>query len=284
VKSFTVRGTWWLPEDDARRVPGELRLSSEEFSLVLDGALLDGPEPVSGMSFRSFFEPVSRPVLLGRTSDWEKFTLLDCSGQVPLIPGEAKATTWIPTAALRGVHLAPDEANFDIVQIHHEDLHVWSGGGGIQQTIATEEGSSRISSITLAAREQALASIEVDGARIQLISAPAFSASDVEGSLRMDTVWRVQVNAPMPWRSMLSQWVIPLRELVSFAVMRPADIKEVSLHVASGNQYTWGTLLLRLLELDREDRPRRRRIRQEMLFTSARLPGGVEEGVARWLA
>jgi hypothetical protein len=85
VKGFTARGTWWLPEDDTRRVAGEVRLSPGEFSLVLDGTLLQAPAPVPGMALRSLFESVTRPVVLGRTSAWERITLLDCEGQVPVI-------------------------------------------------------------------------------------------------------------------------------------------------------------------------------------------------------
>jgi hypothetical protein len=283
MKGFTARGTWWLPDDETRRVPGELRLSSEEFSLVLEGTLLDGPEPVSGMTFGSFFESVSRPVVLGRTSAWERITLLDCEGQVPVVPGEVKSTAWIPTAALQGIHLeTADEAAFEIMQPQHEHLHEWAGGGSVEHTIATHEGSSRVQRVELAAERAVLASFDVDGARVELISSPAFSASNLEASLAMDTVWRVETGTALTWHEMFNRWVVPLRDLVSFAAMKPADIDDVRVHVASGDEYAWGTLVMRLLELDREKLPRRL-IAPEMLFASAKLPNGLEEGIARWL-
>lgn len=284
VKGFTTRGTWWLPEDDTRRAPGELRLSSGEFSLVLEGTLLQAPASDSRMTFRSFFEPVSRPIVLGRTSAWERITLLDCEGQVPILPCEVKSTTWIPTAAVQGVHLeAADEVVFDIIQLQHEYLHEWAGGGGIEHTIASEEGLSRVHRVELAAERAALASFDVDGARLELISSPAFSASDIEATLAMDTVWRVETSAALTWREMFSRWVVPLRDLVSFAALKPADIDEVRVHVAAGDEHAWGTLVLRLLELDRARSSLRRLIAPEMLFTSAHLPNGLEEGITRWL-
>lgn len=284
MKGFTARGTWWLPEDDSRRVPGELRLSSEEFSLVLEGSLLDGPEPVSGMAFNSFFESVSRPVVLGRTTAWDKITLLDCEGQVPVIPAEVKSTTWIPTAALQGIHLETvDEAVFDIIQLRHEHLHEWAGGRGIEHTIATEEGSSRVQRVEIAAARAVLASFDCDGANIQLICAPAFSASSVEASLAMETLWRVETRSHLAWRELFERWVVPLRDLVSLAALKPADIDEVRVHVAAGDEHAWGTLALRLLELDRVKLPSKRRIAPEMLFTPGKLPNGLEEAMTRWL-
>ncbi len=283
MKGFTARGTWWLPEDDTTRVPGELRLSSEEFSLTLEGTLLHPPAPVPEMTFSTFFESVSRPVVLGRTSAWDRTTLLDCEGQIPVLPGEVKSTTWIPTAALQGIHLqTADEAAFDIVQLQHAHLHEWAGGGGVEHTIATEEGSSRVRRVELAAERAVLASFEVDDARVELISSPAFSASSLEASVAMGTVWRVEPRAALTWREMFNRWVVPLRDLVSFVALKPSDIDEVRVHVASGDEHAWAILLLRLLELDREKLPRRL-IASEMLFTSTKLPNGLEDGVARWL-
>lgn len=284
MKGFSVRGTWWLPEDDTRRVSGELRLSSEEFSLVLEGTLLDGPEPVSGMTFGSSLESVSRPIVLGRTGAWERITLLDCEGQVPVLPGVVRATTWIPTAALQGIHLETvDQAAFDIIQLQHEHLHEWAGGGGIEHTIATEEGSSHVRRVELAAERAVLASFDVEGARVRLISSPALSTSDLEANLAMDTVWRVESQAALSWREVFNRWVVPLRDLVSLAALRPADIDRIRVHVAARDESAWGTLVLRLLELDRVKHRKKRLIAPEMLFTSARLPNGLERGVARWL-
>lgn len=278
----TKQGFWWLPGRETHKVPGELRLSSNEFVLDLEGVLSDPVPPAPG-SATGLFHVASEPVVLGRTSDRKRITLLDCEGLVPSIPTDTPSCTLRTTAALLGGHLeAGADQVFDAVRWHHDYLHDWIDGDTLTHDISMEEGTGRAARVQMSAERSVNARCKIGDATIEVVTSPAFSGNERRGEIEISSLWRVETEKGYSWREMFGQWVTPLRDLVSFATARPAAMGKVYLRVAETRD-EWCELLLRLLDLDRADSHRTRLIPSDFLFTASSLPDGFDQGIACWL-
>jgi hypothetical protein len=127
---FSIKGSWWLPNNPGDQVSGTLHFSNENIKLRLDRSFLI-PELVSAYSVGSF----KAPVVLGHTNDRNRCTIL----RAFYLSSHGNEVVLAANALLVGVHLI-DESNLPIHEallrfIHLED---WTG----QPLVRDMEGST----------------------------------------------------------------------------------------------------------------------------------------------
>ena len=113
---------------------------------------------------------------------------------------------------------------------------------------------------------------------IDVVAQPRCKLASQEATVGIQVLFDVQVQPAVPWPTVWSGWVIPLRDLVSFSTWTPTAIESVALKAVKDG--SWVRLLVRTNDLRRARgmglRP------DEMALRLADLPGGFEVALRRW--
>lgn len=115
---------------------------------------------------------------------------------------------------------------------------------------------------------------------------PLFRTAGPSAEIGNYVRFRVEPAGSFSWQDAMDRWVRPLRDLVSFATLRPATLNHIRLRRGdeADDPGRLVELLLRLTDLRRpeEDERPRRLFSHDLLFNVQELPGGFERGVERW--
>ena len=284
MRPIEVEGKWWLPSHPERQVVGTLTLSADEFTLDLRDHLVEPAPPKRGVVYAGFGEPITEPIILGqlRTGDQRRITLLESSGRRETFPGTVESEIWHPVAALQGAHFMTERAlSFTAITTSFDYLRDWATPPDVQHTMEMEEDRSRI---TVSAQGRQLDNAVVNAAELSLELAHSYSLGGRRAELEQDVRFDIQLPSPIEWRAALSNWVNPLRDLLSFATTVPNRIEWVSLRYEpeAPNEWPWVTLLVRLVDFRRRQREERELWAGDMLFPLAAVDGGLANLLPRW--
>jgi hypothetical protein len=274
-------GRWWIPGQQAHATVGDLRLSDDSFVLALQGSL--GPKAASQVRDLMTHPTldVSEPVALGLSQANEKITLLDCDCVGWEMTGfrDVRSSSWMPHAALLGVHLESPSPAFSEAHLELDHLMDWCRGVGLHHEFKQDLGG--VQRITVNAERKLLGEAEVSGAHVELSARPLGTVGVEQAKLSIHPVFHFVFEFTQSWREVLQAWVRPIRDLVSFATLRPNRITYVGVKTGESIQ---GELLVRFLEPSAASDGKKTLGPSDMLFTVAGLPSGFETGLEKWFA
>lgn len=282
MRERTWRARWWRPEGAEHAVWGDLHFSDDEFELQLDGSLpREYPEVGPGTQIAGFFEPAGEPVLLGRTRRGELFTLLDCYGYVPSLPFGEAYDTWTPRTGLFGVNLErPELCDVVAARVQLDSLSQWAGVHTVELSLSEDRSLGRITRVEVAAEREELGVADVDAGTVRLVRDLQFTTKGTEAQVGASTHFEVELKSATPPLALIDE-IQPLRDLVTFATLRPANVEVVRVRPRESESDQWAELLVRLTRRARpaEERP----VHDiDMLFSAGELPGSFGEGLAKW--
>lgn len=124
MKDFEIKGTWWLPDNADRKIPGTLRfLPKTAISLELHGSL----------HFSKSSELLILEILHGQSSEGKEITLYDCF--------ETNNTEISSNIVVNHVFIGkwfhePEDIKFPFVRVSYEHLEEWLGGIRFERKLA----------------------------------------------------------------------------------------------------------------------------------------------------
>jgi hypothetical protein len=212
-------GQWWLPQDDTRTVPGELTLiKGEPARLDLQAPLSDGL-------------PATRlPVVLGTSARGEVVTLTDVTSHgisrtnTRKLDHEVLRETLRPGAVFVGAHLpAPDDRLFNEAVLDLTDLIGWAGTNSIREQYGVDGAD-----VSISIDPQPVLASDLPMGRIELTHGWGTDGDGVQSrTLERSVGFFVKAVAPLGLDSWLSEFVGPLRNLLTFATELPNEVTEL---------------------------------------------------------
>jgi hypothetical protein len=273
------RGRWWIPDQEAHATIGDLRLSDDSFVLALQGSL--GPQVASQVRDLMTHPTldISEAVVLGLSQENEKITLLDCDWvgwELTSFKG-VRTSSWMPHAALLGVHLESPSPAFSEAHLELDHLMDWCRGVGLHHEFRQDVGG--VQRIAVNAERKLLGEAEVSGAHVELFARPLGTVGIEEAKLSIHPVFHFVFEFTQSWRDVLQAWVRPIRDLLSFATLRPNRITYVGVKTGESTQ---GELLVRFLAPGPAEGSKKSLLPSDMLFNLAGVPGGFGNGLKTW--
>lgn len=127
MKSFEIRGAWWLPDSPQHEVPGSLQFSSATGGILeLQGVLSPG---------MSHYTMAKHDVILGRTTSSQAVTLYQCrriGSQVPVRPTDTPVARYQVLTVFRGCHFANEsQMRFKSLSVGFRNLEEWTNITGL---------------------------------------------------------------------------------------------------------------------------------------------------------
>jgi ApeA N-terminal domain 1 len=214
MEYFTVDGVWWLPGSPDHRVPGTLAFDADGLALVVYGSLVPTVPAPGEVLVQEAPNWETTPVILGRTYEGRKLTLLDAGG-ANLIGSRVTQSSYRPRMALTGVHTKTDQ--FIQAWCEFDYLNAWADPPSLTDEIPDFDN------LSLRAKSVDLGEVQVGVARIRLVAG-------VDGRVAEDKVdleQRVKFSIDFPLsssRSTINEWVRPLQDLLIFALGRPVRL------------------------------------------------------------
>lgn len=226
-------GTWWLPADETRVVPGELTLGNgEPARLELQGALSNG-------------DPTAKvPVVLGVSTRGEVLTLAGASSlglsrtYTRKLDYEVQRETLTPDAVFVGAHLPdPAERLFREAVLDLTDLIGWAG-----TTVMREQFGIDGADISISIDPQCDLESSLPEGRIELTYGWGAHGDGVRSrTLERSVGFMVTSAEPLDLASWLRQFVGPLRDLLTFTTERANEVTrlEFKTHKYDERSGTW---------------------------------------------
>lgn len=223
LEVFEHRGLWWLPERPKRKVAGVLTFSQDAVALELIG-WLPRPEPVADESGEIELPsgPLSRPRILGLSSDGKAFTLENChaSGFNFSSPGLI-TESFVPAMILRGAHYEPDEeVVLDELAIAYTQLDSWVATSGFDLLPPAEDEPM---GVDISFREPKHITVEIPAAIIEISFARSLKDAEPhrpEVKVQQRSGFLLRFKHATPLKPALD-YVYQLRNFVSLGVGRP---------------------------------------------------------------
>lgn len=204
MNSFSLRGTWWLPETTDRVVPGVLTFDEDGVTLVIYGTVYQPDIEPNIPEWRE------TPVILGRSHDGEKVSVLHAEGANFTHENTAQSVYKVGLA-LRGLHVVEDV--FAEAWCGFDCLEAWAGSPRLIDDMAMSgQVAVRIDSSTIDQAQIGQASVSLTAGvsydlrpyAIRVDQEPAFHIKFPESSLH----------------ELLDKWVRPLQDLLTFSLDR----------------------------------------------------------------
>jgi len=220
LDDLELEGEWWLPGKETNRVKGKLTFSDSE------GVQLCVYSKVEGLD-RKF--PVGHSIILGESSDGIAITLQECESDMStFFDLEAVGSLYNVQFAYVGSHLAdPENATFCRLQVRYTYLSDWAMN---RHDLKRSETNPEVFCWT---KPDDIV-VDVADARIRItyvsdefekpLTDPFSPPSPNCTALTVDHCCGQTLNG------FLSEFVNPLRDLVSFAESKPSDIIELRLY------------------------------------------------------
>jgi hypothetical protein len=136
LNKLRYRGTWWLPAQNTKRVPGTLLFSHEEGgTLSLDGSL---GEMTAVMGELVMLQP---KIILGISSKGELLTLYDCFENHRTGGSSGLVTSrFYVSRVFKGAHFtSPELIRFRSLSVHYSGLDEWINTSGFEILYQKEE-------------------------------------------------------------------------------------------------------------------------------------------------
>lgn len=221
MEHFVAEGTWWLPDDPARRAPGTLTFNADGLELVLYAALHKFEMP-EGQTVRvGAPEWAVEPLVHGRTRDGRDFTLLEVGGANFRGPFDEGEDVYRPEMALDGCHTRSDL--FAEVWCGFDYLEPWASPPSIaiecDDRDAVEVHRDRLD----------LVHARVDDTTLRLVAGVEGSSGDARVDLSRWTSFVATPRAPETAKALIVSYVRPLQDLLMFCVGRPVRLTSLRL-------------------------------------------------------
>jgi len=258
-------GEWWLPSSRDRRVTGRLDLNGSILTLTLDGALLS----TGGEGEQDF------PVIHGRDRGGSELTLLGAYSIRDWPIGD----WYVVNDALVGRHLSPAETSFAETSVVMDHLADWIPASGldISRTPNAKAGEKgvEVSYTVQAPLEGRL----TDGTDVRINSSPRIEYALGRGiTVGYGAGVRWEYRTPQTTREIVEHHVVPLQELVAWAVQQPVTVAAAYLRVQPDQEpLEWRRRWRKASKTDKE--PPIGNIR----FFASDLAPTFADGLERWL-
>ena len=277
VEYFTSDGTFWLPDQSDRSVPGTLTFDPDGLAVRLRGSLHPFKWPEGqGLRYPRDRRWQTVPVVHGRLYDGPAVTLLGVAGIN--MAGPLKAVeTWRVEFTLSGRHVTDDL--FDQAQFGFDMLTPWTRPPGI----ATDGDGPN--------------TVHADASRVTLIETATETGTQVRLLTGVEGSWdqsRVHLDQwcqfeaagdARPISDVLNDWVRPLQDLLIVSLGRP--VRLTSLFVANEGEVRQARLAVSFNAVQPSSRtpPTRAEIETydaPTLVTRSDSPMPVEALIASW--
>lgn len=280
MRSFESHGLWYLPGHRERPVAGQLRYSpSGGLILTLTGSLTD----ISGIHFPA----ATYPVVHGLISDspyGRHVTLIDCFQREITLSMQSFVTEELRAnrAYIGSTHLASEgQSTFTSVTVHYTHIEDWVGLSGIQLHFREPWSAG---SVSLEYQRPDPIQFQLDGAVAALNSSvstgPTFSGWAINERVLLKVSTSDNSTAP----DLLSSFVMPLQDLLTFALDRATSIDEISfLEPVSESPPHPQPLHLLFQPVHQTEKDVRRLQPDEMLFGWADLVSSHPQILSAWL-
>lgn len=219
MKDFQCEGEWWIPGSETDRQQGTLTFSSTE-----GAQLLLSPKWGFDQTF-----PVVHPIIFGETSDGIAITLQECeSDWATFFDPSVAGGLYNVCIAYIGTHLqVPENAAFQKVDVRYTYLSDWAVN---RHDLKRREANSGVFYRTkpddiVVGVANAQIRITYVGHEWEKPLEPPVSPPSPDC-----TVLTIESFSGQTLREFLSQFVNPIRNLVSFAESKPSDITEIRLY------------------------------------------------------
>jgi ApeA N-terminal domain 1 len=299
---FEVRGEWWLPSRNDRRVPGILTFSPEdgaELSLFgnLRSILEEGDRTEQDGTFRISLTQAalersgSYPLLHG-DGNGNAYTLQDClrvSASNRILSSQGSETIRV-TRILKGASFEEDEAlEATGISFGLANLVDWIGETGISEEWRDADGTLQdVPRFRVEAREKPDRRADLaNGGTVYLKHSVGITGDGMSNrALTQGFHWRVD-QAGMASLDDLLDLASDLQDLVSIATDRTAAFESVRFwHPDVYREMRGGARMPEAIDLfvvwnTKAERPVRRLHEHSLLFTFEHL-GGID-GVSRWM-
>src|SRR5258708_16118925 len=133
MKSFTYRGSWWIPENEEDKVMGTITFSSEQGTkLELDGFFGELQTLLDAMNSQT---PDIFPIIYGLTETGRCLTLIhSMTKSVHMsIPGSVRQGFICATAFVGVKPLLKDDLEFSKIFVEYSHLTAWIGRTGFHE-------------------------------------------------------------------------------------------------------------------------------------------------------
>lgn len=249
MEYFTSDGTFWLPDQPGRVLPGKLTVNEDGITLELAGSLREPVKPKNGV-IEGSPEWATEGIVHGRLLDDREVTLFQVSGLSMPVPRVRE--TWFATFVLTGGLIGED--SFSQVLVVFDYLMPWVQPPGIMGgEIGVDSFTARTQRVTLA--ETTLD----DGTLVRLIAGVAGQWGDT--SIHLDQWCAFEVTGgPAAITEILNRWIGPLQDLLIVCLGRAVRLEE--LHLRSPDQDPRASML-------------------ELSFTAVQPPPGSRPKVSR---
>ena len=273
-----LTGFFWRPEEPDLKIAGHL-LSAAELRLELHGCF-DGFDGIVGST--------SYPILLGVGEGSQQLTLYRCFTSGAQLGGFVQQRLSISLAFV-GAHFTEDELVFTEIQFATDHLADWAAHSDIVHTQPPPEGFRW----QVGLRKPGTVAADLgDGQIVKIFYEGGLHNRRGSVELSESPVAIGSVETAMGHRDLLSTYLFPLRDLLTFATGSPARLDNVTLrgphavHTLSSGTSHKRDIELRhaLLQPRDEDRAADRLPPQRMVFALGDWHLEFSELIRQWLA
>ena len=274
-----LSGMFWFPDSPDAKIPGHLLTSSQQLRLELHGSFVEF-EGIVGSP------PATYPLMWGVGQSSQDLTLYRCYTSGGHVGGFLEQHLSVSLVFV-GAHLSERDLEFTEVEFVTDHLRDWAPSSGIvhmppaqgfrwqgglrkPEFVVADLGDGRIVKVGYESR------IHIQPNAVDLGERPTITAT---------------LGSPVGHRELLSTFLFPIRDLLSFAVSSPAYLESVVLRgprairtSSSGKKHALDIELGHtLLQPRDEDRDLDRLYPNRMLFALADWPNSFSELIQRWL-
>jgi hypothetical protein len=208
---FALDGSWWLPGSPAHQVSGTLTFSADGLALVVYGSLVPTvplPDAVLEQTTPDWEETA---LILGRSRDGKKVTLLGASGANFIGPHVGKSHYRV-RLALTDVEVTVDA--FTEVQCEFDCLTAWTEPPSISEPLDDSRRQFR-----LRIKDVELGVSQVADAHVELIATVVGTIGGNTANLKQEAAFRIRLPSTSS-RDIIDGWVRPLQDLLVLALGR----------------------------------------------------------------
>lgn len=225
MEQIQPQGSWWLPSNPERRIPGAVTIHADGIDLELHGALTPyvAPEPVDGVVNHKIegLEWVTVPIIHGRTQDRQDVTLFNAGGINPHGPFNDVIESYKVELLLIGGHVESDE--FHEVVMEFDWLDAWLQPPSITGLDPTKPDLDFVEVMPIN-----LAEMQLDDVRVAFQVDAVGSYDDSEIHLDRRSSVRITLSESMDWKSVLQEWVRPMQDFFTVCLGRTVELTNIS--------------------------------------------------------
>lgn len=210
------RGYFYRPGDEAHPLPGELRADEDGIRVDLDGTW-------QGLAALMQLD-AAYPVIHGVLRDSKRVTLFDVRQDQASLGGYPRESWWVGSAVAGA--LLPDDLTFDQINLRLDHLADWYGKTGLR--VEVEQDGPRSVRITNVPAGEERADLD-DGAQIAIGFGAYWQRQPHHQAITERLYVVARCRTPIAARQLVTEYLVPFRDLVTLATTVPAVVDEVNL-------------------------------------------------------